>query len=393
MKNILFLFLFTISTTAVAKTKSWTCIDANGKEIFTIEAAWVYDFNSGLARVKKYKLENNKWILVYGFINKKGKTVIPFIYADAKDFKTNVTWVKKRGSQHFTLINLSGATIKTKPYKKVGIMVKGYTDRLAVYENGAMGFIDKNGRETVACKYSGSALFYDRLCCVTKYKGDGKYGFIDMNDKVVIPLQYIQGGTSSFHNGLGRVKHQGKSVLINKQNKVVFRTKYKSFQGFKMNRAAVCTQANRKGWGFINWKDKMVIGGDYDYVKPFDKQGYAIVEKNGLKGLVDTNGKQILPMKYSTIYADYSKSGFYCGVYPSAENQSLANSRKDYFLKDFKPFTRNVRYLMSANGSDRILFADTDNKIGFMNREGKIVIPAKYSKANKFQEGLAWIRK
>jgi hypothetical protein len=255
-----------------------------------------------------------------------------------------------------------------------------------------MGFINQKGQEVIPCQYAGSALFYEGLCCVTKYKGDGRYGFIDKNGKVAIPFKYNQGGTSSFYQGKCRAKVNGRTVLINKQGEVVFKTKYKSFQGFKMNRAAVCTKANRKGWGFVNWKDEMLIGGEYDHVKSFDNDGYAVVEKNGLKGLIDTNGKLVLPMKYETIYADYTKAGFYCGVYPSKETLSLSNSKKDYFLKDFKPLNRKVKYLGHANGSDRIKFATPEGKIGFMNRQGEIIIPASYTKANNFQQGLAWIR-
>jgi hypothetical protein len=392
MKPILVLLAIVFSTTVNAQQKTWTCIDSSGKELFSIQARWVYDFSNGLARIQKRTVINNKWVSNYGFINRKGEVVIPCVYEKANDFKTNVTWVKKKGSDIYSLIDQSGKTIPTKPYKKVGTIVSGFTDRLAVYKNGAMGFINQEGTEVIPCKYSGSVIFSDGLCCVTPYNGNGKYGFIDPNGNIAIPFKYNQGGTSSFNNGLCRAKVQGRTVLINKKGKVVFKTKYRTLQGFKMNRAAVCTKANRKGWGFVNQNDELIIGGDYDHAKSFDQDGYAIVEKNGLKGLIDTNGKLVLPMKYSTIYADYSKSGFYCGVYPSNETLSLSNSKKDYFLKNFTPLKMKVKYLGHASGSNLIKFAATNGKIGFINRKGEIKIPAIYDKANSFQEGLAWTR-
>ncbi|MFT7612451.1 MAG: hypothetical protein ACI9J3_001414 [Parvicellaceae bacterium] len=391
---ILLLLTLTLSFNLHSQETNWTCIDTTGKEVFTIKAKWIFDYSAGLAQIQKYELINKRWVPAYGFINRKGEIVIPCIYQEVKNFATNVTWVKKRGSETYTLINQQGETIKTKPYKKVGVAVPGFTDRLAVYENGAMGFIDRAGNEVVECKYRGSVLFYEGLCCVSLYgKEEGDYGFIDTSGKVIIPLTSKQGGTSSFHNGFCRSMDGGRTVLINRNGKVVFRPKHGSFQGFNMGRGAVSTKRPMGGWGFINWKNEMVFGGDYDHVNSFDDDGYATVEKDGLVGLVDTMGVLILPMKYRSISLNCTDAGYYCAVYPSEGYGPIMNAKKDYFLKNFEPLPIKVKYLGMADGGSLIMYADLNGKIGFLNRKGEIVIPATYNNLSGFSEGLAWLKK
>ena len=47
--------------------------------------------------------------------------------------------------------------------------MKGYSDRIAVYEEGALGWINQKGIEVIPCKYVGSPTFDPQfgLACVT----------------------------------------------------------------------------------------------------------------------------------------------------------------------------------------------------------------------------------
>ena len=136
-----------------------------------------------------------------------------------------------------------------------------------------------------------------------------------------------------------------------------------------------------------------MFGGDYDHVQSFNENGWAIVEKEGLQGLVDTNGKEVLPMKYESIWSDLTEDGFICGFYPSKEPTSLADGKKDYFLSGMNKIKEEVKYLQSAKYTNLILFSNMKGKIGFLDRNGNISIPAIYSKAKMFNEGLTWVRK
>jgi len=392
MKIILLnLFIF-LSLSLIAQNKTWTCINDKGETVFTLEAKFVSNFHSGLAKVKKYTLVGNRLKLGYGFVDKTGKVVIECNLKNAKDFDADVTWVKFKNQDYFTLIDKKGNIIPTKNYKKVGSFYPTQKDICAVYENDKMGFINAAGKEIIPCKYIGASYFSEGLASVCDYNSiKGEYGFINKQGKEVIPLKFIQSGTSSFHNGLARAQILGKTVLIDKTGKTVFKTSKGNIQGNNHGLIQVFTKPKRSGWGWLNFKNEFVIKPIYSYAKGFDDEGYAVVEKNGLKGLIDTTGKVLIDFKYETLYADYKDMGFYMGVYPTEKPKSLYDSKKDYFDANFKLINTSVyKHILPASGGNLLPFVAKTDKIGFLNRQFKVVVPAKYSRIIPSNEGLAW---
>jgi hypothetical protein len=395
MRKIALLFVLVLAgLSSHAKNKTWTCINEDGDDMFSIQAISVSDFHNGLAVVYKNTLVNNQWVRGDGYVNKKGEVVVACDLDKAQNFNADVAWIKREGEDFYRLIDKTGRVIPTKKYKKVGTFFKSDLGRCAVYEDGKMGFIDETGKEVIPCIYTGSSSFTEGLACVALASSvKGEYGFINRDGEVVIPLKFIQAGTSSFRNGLARATVAGKTVLIDKEGNVAFKTKNGNIQGVMYGLISVITKPNRKGWGWINFKDEFVINPTYDYAINFNEDGYGVVEKNELKGMIDTTGKVILPLKYETIYCNISKDGYFCGVYPSSEVTSLANARKDYFDADLNLIPmENVKYLMGAKNGNRIAFANLEGKMGYMDRNYQTVIPPLFAKVKTFSEGLAWVR-
>lgn len=391
MKALLTLLLLTLTFGSFAKEKLYKALDENGNILFTIEADYIYPFSDGLARYQKTQLINNAWVRGYGYLNTKGEVVIEPQYEKANDFVDGRAWVRKEGEKHWTLIDATGNVIPTKKYEKVGYIMEGYSQRIAVYEDGAMGWIDRNGKEVIPCKYLGSSTFDKEfgLACVTDAVGtDEKYGFIDTTGAVVIPFQYRQAGSSSFSNGYCRVNVGGKTVLIDEKGKVVFTPKYGSLQNISCGLMGVATKPARKGWGYLNLKNELVIPGIYDGGKDFEKEGWAIVDKNDLTGVIDTLGKEILPLKYESVLVT---DEYICAVLPTSEPMSLKDSPKEYYTRNFEPLKLEGITLMSAEGGNLIPFMDNDGKRGFMDYEFNVVIPAQYSKSTVFANGVAFV--
>ncbi len=395
MKKILLLTLimfFSVSNLAWSKNKLWQCINEKGQTIFTINAIQVYNFHNGLARVYKNTLVNNVWVTGYGYINTRGEVVIPCNLKKAYDFTGDYTWVKLPNQEHYTLIHKSGKIIPTKPYKKVGYFFEDQTDVCAVYENGKMGFIDMTGKEIIPCKYLGTSYFKNGLTCVTLYDGkEEKYGFINKKGEFVIKMQFNQPGPSSFEYGMARVRVNGKTVLIDTTGRVVFKTAHGNIQGVYKDLISVFKGKNRTNWGWVNLKDEVVIHQKYDHVIDFNDDGLAIVELNGLKGVIDTSGKMVVPLKYKTVYCNLTDDGFIMGVYPSKERTSLMESRKDYYDANFNLIdTKNFQYIQHAKGSKYIPFKQND-KWGFLNRNYQVIFRAQFKKVKLFSEGLAFV--
>ena len=56
-----------------------------------------------------------------------------------------------------------------------------------------------------------------------------------------------------------------------------------------------------KQWGLINTSGQLVQPAIYDAIGEFKHFGYAVMQKNGLVGLLGPNGKESLPAQYDDI--------------------------------------------------------------------------------------------
>lgn len=91
---------------------------------------------------------------------------------------------------------------------------------------------------------------------------NGKYGFIDAQGQVAIPLKYDD--VAEFRDGLAPVELNGK-------------------------------------WGFIDTNGSIVIPCMYSYVEAFKENGLACVELNGKMGCIDRAGREVVPLKYDCV--------------------------------------------------------------------------------------------
>ena len=105
------------------------------------------DFSEGLAAVKL----GNKW----GFINNKGKVVIPIKYDDIESFSKGLAFVRKDGKDGY--VDKKGKFVEVnksdnkEDYSVVGIFSEGLS---FVYdENGNVGFINKKGKLVIPYKF------------------------------------------------------------------------------------------------------------------------------------------------------------------------------------------------------------------------------------------------
>ncbi|MGY0040097.1 WG repeat-containing protein [Pedobacter sp. NJ-S-72] len=66
-------------------------------------------------------------------------------------------------------------------------------------------------------------------------------------------------------------------------------------------------------FGYCDSAGKVVIQPQFDYGEPF-KNGYAVVSKNGLEGVINRSGKVIIPLKYPTVRL-YNSGLFTLAIY------------------------------------------------------------------------------
>lgn len=185
-----------------------------------------------------------------GYINTKGKLVVPAIYDNLRDpdDKYDETWANPVSDGHivvakngkYGIINTANKVIMpfTSKYTFVDQMREGMALIMSSGSN-KFGFIDKNGKEVIAPKYEGSAGHFGgyygfQQGLAGMYDGK-KWGYITKTGKVAVPFIYDE--IRPFSEGLAGVLKNGKWGFINGANKTIIPFKYsdKNVERYSVN--------------------------------------------------------------------------------------------------------------------------------------------------------------
>ena len=155
-----------------------------------LDPSYGISFNQKLAPVGLKS--NGKW--KWGYINEKGKFVIPRKFENASDFHEGLAAVEINGKLVF--INRNGIIViparfeaASRCFSMRGIYGCGFHDGLAPVEmNGKWGYINKKGNLIIPYKFKNAFSFHDGLAMV-KLPGSKLRFQINKKGKIVIPLE------------------------------------------------------------------------------------------------------------------------------------------------------------------------------------------------------------
>ena len=143
--------------------------------------------------------------------------------------------------------------------------------------------------------------------------------------------------------------------------------------------------ANGVKWGFIDNKGDFIIKPQYDNANDFQANGLAVVGSNNLLGIIDKTGKFIVEPKYGSIN-EFSEGR---AAVVDNEGFKIIDERGNILTLKAYSFIGTFR-----NG--RVLFAGTDPKgnylYGYLDRQGKEIIPMKYESGTDFNDGKAVVK-
>ncbi len=367
-------------------------INAKGEVVIPVAyGKCAYMDGTGLIKVEQYGK--------YGAFNTFGKQVIPCEYVMVTRLTDKVIKVNLGG-----VLNGSGRAIRGKngAYNTSGTLImpvefgniwKNYAeyngkvmdDRFLVLKDGLQGMISDTGEEIIPNIYNNIGIYGDSkllgvdvdgkagfVDCITgevaipliydrvgdfreghaAVEKDGKHGYIDETGNVVIDIKYDQ--ASPFKEGIARVELDGKEQYIDKNGEVVFTIDdgY-SVDGFTRDHRIPVRKSDGGKIGYIDTNGRWITDCKYYGANDFDN-GLAVVsiqdetDDREKYGVINTNGEEIIELIYSFFNSDY-----------------------DYY--DYMMFERN------GKRSD-FAFLSKDNKNGCFDKNGKIVVPAKYRK-------------
>ena len=295
----------------------------------------------------------------YGFIDKIGNVIVPAKYDQVADFKEERAWVAYRNDE----------------------------GRLKC------GYIDLDGKEVVPIKYQvpfgegeTPTDFSEGLAALplrTDEYDSPVYGYIDKMGNEVIPAKFSIAG--DFKNGIALVDLEN---YIDKTGKVLTGNELE-FQ----DKIVIFSQDEKMGLRHLN--GKVVVPCNYDVIQNFS-DGMAAVCKGHLWGYVDPLGTFIIPCSYHS--SNYYDNGVMddWGEYGAPDEANdfheglvmvMKNRMAGFLNKQGKTVIPFV-YKRAKDFSEGLAAVKTSQKWGFVDKEGNNVIPCQYDTVASFKEGL-----
>jgi hypothetical protein len=224
----------------------------------------------------------------YGYINSKGKLVVPCKFEVAENFSNGLGLVYTNGKYGF--IDATGAIVIPATLDKANSFSNGY----AWVSSGGTGFfIDKQqNRYEVDNVAKGYEFVSDELVMIYV---NGKYGFSNLNNELIIPAEYTK--MTPFNNGLAIAQKKEKYFFIDKSAKET-PLDYPEMKKYKDG--LIATKGSNKKWGYINEKNEKMIDFLFQFASDFS-EGYAVVADDVHEGLINKRGEIVLKIENRNI--------------------------------------------------------------------------------------------
>lgn len=294
--------------------------DFNGKCITGFEYGGIFDFSEGLAAAYKG--------LQFGYLNEEGKEVIPFQLEFAEPFRTGYALVKQQGK--FGLINKQGHFEKKPVYDFCYSYENCYVVNIGgtIYDDhvsgGKFGILSKDNVELTKPSFDFIGPF-DKSGITIVIQGE-LYGSINDKGEITVPIHFKEPVKTK--EIFQRIMENKKTGLKKNTGEIIIPPIYEDLVVYP--ESLLCWARQNGLYGILNFENDFIIPPSFEMntLYPIRRDQVHIELSSGKHGLLSiSSGNWILPPVYDSV-----------GVFKG----SLVELKKD-------------------------------GRIGYANREGKIV--------------------
>lgn len=275
------------------------------------------------------------------------------------------------------IVQLSGCdrtdrSVDIKPTTSIAtIPASSSPERFIFIRDNKFGYIDRHGTIVIPAQFERAENFSDGLARVTIGE---KSGFIDRNGKIVIPVKFDEHQLGDFSEGLAIVTIGEKAGFIDRKGNMVISPQFRNAYNFKNGLANVeIDSVNFNRFGYIDRHGKIVIPPRFVNRGNFSEGLAAVDVDAGKFGYINTTGKVVIPFQFSD--ASEFKNG--------RAHVTMAAGASSYHTID-RTGKLSAPISPTANSKDRNKFSnglaliEVGDKLGYKDKNGKIVIPARY---------------
>jgi len=254
-------------------------------------------------------------------------------------------------------------------------------------KNKLWGYIDTTGKEVIAPKYQFAGFFAEGMAFASL--PGGKMGYIDKTGNFVIPAKYDN--ASNFNEGFASVVEDEDWGVINTKGEMVIEPKYPNYIMFHDGMAKIKLERGLfSTYGFINTKGDTVIYPKFEKVSEFSN-GLCMASQDGSRyGYIDTKGNWVIKPKWDIgMVMKVNKEEIFKDKDFSDGYVSVSENDKYGVMDKTGTMIIPAKFKMIGKFSNGLAPATKDSLYGFINTKGEWVIKPKYIAAEQFSNGLA----
>lgn len=253
-------------------------------------------------------------------------------------------------------------------------------------QNELWGYLDTTGKIVIEPQYPMAGFFQEGLAYV---QIEDALGYINTKGEVIIEPEYP--AATNFLNGFASVMIDEDWMVINKNGELIMESYFERPMIFKDGLAKFKLEMGlRSKYGFINIYGDTAIYPKYEMASDFS-EGLCMATPDGRKyGYINTKGEWIIPAEYDLgvlmkINGDYdfSDKNFSDGYV------SVQKGEKYGIIDKTGKLVLDFTFDFIGEFSEGLAPAKKDDKYGYIDINGKWVIKPEYTSAEKFHNGLA----
>lgn len=230
-------------------------IDETGKEIIPLDYLQIFDLNENFIAAKAHKKDDSKettmsealagaWggIGIFGVLNRKNETVIPFIYPYLRLTKNDFV-IAQDPKGKYGVLSTKNEILKPFAYSDVQLNIE--KDHFIGIIDGVHYLTKENGFNIKNVKYAAMKWYGNTLCLFIE---NNKLGVIDITGKIIQEAKFegFQNNKDSDQYGYSFIVMDGKQGYIDAQGKIVIKCQFEEISIFKDGYATVVLNGKKR---------------------------------------------------------------------------------------------------------------------------------------------------
>ena len=302
LKNVASTLTYEKNVLTYKKDGLYGLIDCNGKVITKNE----YDSIENLKPTEgKFLVSKNG---KYGVIDANGNELVNVEYDNitSDEYFTEEDGYKKSGfivsnktedGYQYGYISYKGKMILENKYNEINRVPNKENDDiyLITAENGKYGVFNSK-KNTIENEFQ--SIIYDENVNLLIIRKNKKYGMETIDGKTVVEVKYDEISSNGMYiyaksgNDQKVYDTNGNEVDLN-YNRTIYLTENENY------RISTLENNNVTYYGIINSQGQQLVPENYRYIEYLFKDYFIATDENGNLGVINSNGKIILDMKYS----------------------------------------------------------------------------------------------